>query len=50
MATTSWFTRATRLFAVLLVGALVAACANNENAPSSQLTGRDGSVTPGIAP
>src|SRR4029079_11118724 len=47
MATTSWFTRATRLFAVLLVGALVAACANNENAPSSQLTGRDGSVTPG---
>ena len=47
MATTSWFARATRLFAVLLVGAMAAACANNENAPSSQLTGRDGSVTPG---
>jgi peptidoglycan-associated lipoprotein len=47
MATTTWFARATRLFAVLLVGALAAACANNENAPSSQLTGRDGSVTPG---
>jgi peptidoglycan-associated lipoprotein len=47
MATTTGFARATRLFAVLLVGALAAACANNENAPSSQLTGRDGSVTPG---
>ena len=31
MATTTWFARATRLFAVLLVGALAAACANNEN-------------------
>ena len=47
MATTTRLARATRLFAVLLVGALAAACANNENAPSSQLTGRDGSVTPG---
>ena len=47
MATTTWFTRAARLLAVLLVGALAAACANNENQPSSQLTGRDGSVTPG---
>src|SRR4029078_10046748 len=47
MATTSRFTRAARLFAVLLVGALATACANNENQPSSQLTGRDGSVTPG---
>jgi peptidoglycan-associated lipoprotein len=47
MATTTWFTRAARLLAVLLVGVLAAACANNENQPSSQLTGRDGSVTPG---
>ena len=47
MATTNQFTRAMRLFAILLVGALATACANNENQPSSQLTGRDGSVTPG---
>ena len=47
MATTTWFTRATRLLAVLLVVGLVAACANDENKPSSSLTGRDGSVTPG---
>ena len=47
MATTSWFAQATRLAAVLLVGAMVAACANNENQPNSSLTGRDGSVTPG---
>jgi peptidoglycan-associated lipoprotein len=45
--TTNWFTRATRILAVLLVGALAAACANNENQPNSALTGRDGSVTPG---
>ena len=50
MATTPWFSRATRLLAVVLVGALAAACANNENQPSSNLTGRDGSVTPGHAP
>jgi peptidoglycan-associated lipoprotein len=47
MASTSWLTRAMRVFAVLLVGALVAACANNENQPNSSLTGRDGSVAPG---
>src|ERR1044072_3157432 len=47
MATTTGFARATRLFAVLLVGALAAACANNENQPNSSLTGRDGSATPG---
>ena len=47
MAETFSFSRAARLFAILLVGALAAACANNENQPSSQLTGRDGSVTPG---
>lgn len=47
MATSSWFTRAIRFSAVLLMGALVAACANNENQPNSQLTGRDGSVAPG---
>jgi peptidoglycan-associated lipoprotein len=47
MATTTWFTRAARVFAVVLVGALAAGCANNENQPSSQLTGRDGSVSPG---
>jgi peptidoglycan-associated lipoprotein len=47
MASTSWLSRAARLLAVLLVGAAVAACANNENQPSSSLTGRDGSATPG---
>jgi peptidoglycan-associated lipoprotein len=46
MAASTWAARATRLFVVLLVG-VVAACANNENQPSSQLTGRDGAVTPG---
>jgi len=47
MATTTWFARAPRLLAVVLAGALAAGCANNENQPSSQLTGRDGSVAPG---
>ncbi|MFA6139545.1 MAG: peptidoglycan-associated lipoprotein Pal [Hyphomicrobium sp.] len=47
MAKTISFPRAARFLAILLVGALAAACANNENQPSSQLTGRDGSVTPG---
>ena len=46
MAASIWVSRATRLVATLLVGALLAACANNENQPSSQLTG-NGSVTPG---
>jgi len=47
MATASRIARATRLLAVLLVGALATACANDQNQPNSQLTGRDGSVTPG---
>jgi len=47
MAATSWLARATRLLAVVLVAASAAACANNENQPNSQLTGRDGAVTPG---
>ena len=47
MAKTLSFSRAARFLAILLVGAMAAACANNENQPSSQLTGRDGSVTPG---
>ena len=46
MAVSPRFSRATRLLAVVLVGAALAACANNENQPNSNLTGRD-AVTPG---
>ena len=47
MAASSWLAGATRILAVLLLGVLVTACANDENKPSSSLTGRDGSVSPG---
>jgi peptidoglycan-associated lipoprotein len=47
MAASNWLARATRLLAIVLVGVLATACANDENKPSSSLTGRDGSVTPG---
>ena len=47
MVVSTRFSRATRLLAVVLVGAALAACANNENQPNSNLTGRDGAVTPG---
>jgi peptidoglycan-associated lipoprotein len=47
MAVSTRFSRATRLLAVVLVGAALAACANNENQPNSNLTGKDGAVTPG---
>jgi peptidoglycan-associated lipoprotein len=47
MAVSTWTARAMRLLVVLLVGVTAAACANNENQPNSQLTGRDGAVTPG---
>ena len=47
MAASSWLSRASRLAAVLLLGPWLAACANNQNQPNSQLTGSDGSVTPG---
>jgi peptidoglycan-associated lipoprotein len=46
MAVSPRFSRATRLLAVVLVGVALAACANNENQPNSNLTGRD-AVTPG---
>lgn len=47
MAASSWFARAIPLLAVVLVGAALAACANDKNQPSSQLTGSNDSVTPG---
>ena len=47
MAASYLLARATRLLAVLLVAGSLAACANDQNQPNSQLTGRDGSVTPG---
>jgi len=47
MVVSTRFSRATRLLAVVLVGAALAACANNENQPNSNLTGKDGAVTPG---
>ena len=46
MAVSSWLARALNLAAVVVMGAALAACANNDKQPSSQLTG-DGSVTPG---
>jgi peptidoglycan-associated lipoprotein len=47
MAASYLLARATRLLAVVLVAGSLAACANDQNQPNSQLTGRDGSVTPG---
>ena len=47
MAASTWLARATRILAVLLLGVLATGCANDENKPSSSLTGRDGSVAPG---
>jgi peptidoglycan-associated lipoprotein len=47
MAVSVLLARATRLLAVGLVAGALAACANDQNQPNSQLTGRDGSVTPG---
>jgi peptidoglycan-associated lipoprotein len=47
MAASFWLARALRLLVVLLLGVAAAACANNENQPNAQLTGRDGAVTPG---
>ena len=47
MAASDLLARATRLLAVVLVAGSLAACANDQNQPNSQLTGRDGSVTPG---
>ena len=47
MAASALLARATRLIAVVLVAGSLAACANDQNQPNSQLTGRDGSVTPG---
>ena len=46
MAASSWLARALQLLAIVVFGAALAACANNENQPSSQLTG-NGAVTPG---
>ncbi|MGH9811397.1 MAG: peptidoglycan-associated lipoprotein Pal, partial [Terriglobia bacterium] len=46
MAASTWLARASHLAAVVLLTAAMAGCANNQNQPSSQLTG-DGSVTPG---
>ncbi len=47
MAASALLARATRLLAVVLVAGALAACANDQNQPNSQLTGKDGSVTPG---
>jgi peptidoglycan-associated lipoprotein len=47
MAALNLLARAARLLAVVLVAGSLAACANDQNQPNSQLTGRDGSVTPG---
>ena len=47
MAASYLLAGATRLLAVVLVAGSLAACANDQNQPNSQLTGRDGSVTPG---
>jgi peptidoglycan-associated lipoprotein len=47
MAAVVSFARAMPLLAVLLVGAMAAGCANDENQPNSQLTGSSGEVTPG---
>ncbi len=46
MAVSSWLRRSLQLLAIVIFGAALAACANNENQPSSQLTG-NGAVTPG---
>jgi peptidoglycan-associated lipoprotein len=46
MAASTWLARASHLAAAVLLCAAIAGCANNQNQPSSQLTG-DGSVTPG---
>jgi peptidoglycan-associated lipoprotein len=46
MAVSPWLARVVNLAAALMLSAALAGCANNENKPSSQLTG-DGSVTPG---
>lgn len=47
MAAVFSFARTLPLLAVLLLGAVAAGCANNENQPNSQLTGQSGEVTPG---
>ena len=47
MAVLTWLSRMAPLLGVLMAGALVVGCANNDTAPNSQLTGRDGSVAPG---
>ena len=47
MAVSAWLSRSVPLLAVLMAGALVVGCANNDQKPGSQLTGRDGSVAPG---
>jgi len=47
MAASSVLAQATRFLAVVLVAGSLAACANDANQQNSQLTGKDGSVTPG---
>ncbi len=47
MAASALLARATRLLAVGLVAGVLGACANDQNSQTDQLTGRDGSVTPG---
>jgi peptidoglycan-associated lipoprotein len=47
MVASSWLGRPVRLLAVLLVGVVATACANNESQPNSQLTGANGAVAPG---
>ena len=47
MAASSLLAQATRFLAVVLVAGSLAACANDQNQQTSQLTGKDGSVTPG---
>jgi peptidoglycan-associated lipoprotein len=47
MAASSWLARPLRLLAMLLLGVLASACANQETQPNSQLTGSGGAVAPG---
>ena len=47
MAASSLLAHATRFLAVVLVAGSLAACANDQNSQTAQLTGKDGSVTPG---
>ena len=47
MAASSLLAHATRLLAVVLVAGSLVACANDQNSQTAQLTGKDGSVTPG---